>query len=132
MHTPNGFSFEFSKEEARKFIVACKKLNLNPNQVLKQAMDDIISKAKQKDAQFIIHARDYHLNQPKDLTYPQSNMFVNAILEAGNGRLVMSDACQLANYFHEHAKKAFHEKKDINKLAQWIWYEYSTNPFKYP
>ena len=30
MHTPTGYCFEFTKEEARKFIVACKKLNLNP------------------------------------------------------------------------------------------------------
>jgi len=131
MHTPNGFSFEFTKEEARKFIIACKKLDLNPQKVLKEAMDNVINKAKQKDAQFIIHAREYNLNQPKELTYPQSNKFVNAILEAASGRLRMSEACQLANYFHEYAKRAFHEKKDITKLAQWIWYEYSTNPLKY-
>ncbi len=42
MHTPNGYSFEFNKEDVRKFIVACKKLNLNPNTVLKRAMDTII------------------------------------------------------------------------------------------
>ena len=42
MHTPTGYSFEFTKEEARKFIVACKKLNLNPEKILKDAMDDVI------------------------------------------------------------------------------------------
>ena len=132
MHTPTGYSFEFTKEEARKFIVACKKLNLNPEKILKDAMDDVISKAKEKDAKFYVNARNYKLDQPEELIYPKNAIFVDAILRAANGRLNMPQAIQLSQYFTEQAKKVFHEHEDINKLAEWIWYEYKTNPFPYP
>ena len=122
MHTPTGYSFEFTKEEARKFIVACKKLNLNPEKILKDAMDDVISKAKEKDAKFFVNARNYKLDQPEELFYPKNAIFVDAILRAANGRLNMPQAIQLSQYFTEQAKKVFHEHKDINKLAEWIWY----------
>ena len=64
MHTPTGYSFEFTKEEARKFIVACKKLNLNPEKILKDAMDGVISKAKEKDAKFYVNA-NISQNKPR-------------------------------------------------------------------
>lgn len=130
------YSFNFSKEDARKFIVACKKLNLNPDQELAKAMNRIIDQAKQKDQKLFINHQEPVFKQ-RELTFAENNEYVDAIRKASNNRLTAPQATELSKYFYRYAKAVYNDKKQlqtngVQRMAEWIWYEYSTNPFQYP
>ena len=135
MNTSKGYSFEFTKEEARKFIVACKKLNLNPEQEIAKAMNRIIDQAKEKDSKLFINHQE-HVFKQRDLTFDERREYINAIKKASGGRLSEWQASNLSRYFYGYAKAVYNDKKQlqnngVQRLTEWIWYEYSTNPFKY-
>ena len=135
MSTSKGYSFEFTKDEARKFIVACKKLNLNPEQEISKAMTRIIDLAKEKDSKLFINHQEQVFKQ-RNLTFDERREYVNAIKKASGGRLSEWQASNLSRYFYGYAKAVYNDKKQlqnngVQRLTEWIWYEYSTNPFKY-
>lgn len=130
------YSFKFSKSEARKFIIACKKLELSPEEELAKCMEDIIKRAKEKDNQLFIKPQE-NVFKHRELTFEENDEYVNAIRKASNNRLSASQAIELSKYFYRYAKAVYNDKKQlqtngVQRMAEWIWYEYSTNPFKYP
>lgn len=129
-------SFSFQKEDARKFIVACKKLELSPEKELAKCMEETIKRAKEKDNQLFIKSQEPVFKQ-RELTFAENNEYVDAIRKASNNRLSASQAIELSKYFYKYAKAVYNDKKQlqsngVQRMAEWIWYEYSTNPFKYP
>ena len=129
------YSFVFSKSDARKFIIACKKLNLSPEQEIAKAMNRIIDQAKEKDSKLFINHQEPVFKQ-RELTFDERREYVDAIKKASGGRLSEWQASNLSRYFYGYAKAVYNDKKQlqtngVQRLTAWIWYEYSTNPFKY-
>ena len=137
MEIKSTYSFTFERYQANRFIVACKKLGLNPEKELKKHMDEIIKTAEEKDRTFFIHYTDVNSTTPKGLTLEQNQKFTEGIMAASHGQLSASFACELSKYFRHYAIKVFNSKKllaenGVKRMCEWIWYEYTTNPEKYP
>ena len=119
----NIYRFNINKQHAARYIVACKKLGIKPENDLLHHMDWVVKQSRKLKTKEVVNGWHTLLNDTSEPTIPirfeDKVNFINAVLEIGNGQYSFDDADTIFNRYRNAISAYYAQNIPGDEMASW-------------
>lgn len=119
----NIYRFNINKQNAARYIVACKKLGIKPENDLLHHMEWVVKQSRKIRTREVVNGWHTMLNDAPDpmasVRHEDKVKFINAVLEIGNGQYSFDDADTIFNRYRNAISAYYAQNDSGDEMASW-------------